>query len=230
MFVDEFGLAQFAQKNADAAAAADIGLERGDLGRVEPLEIQEKDGVEAVERMIAQEARRLDQRADAAFDLATGGQGGRQEQGIAGPRIAIDDQHRRRGRHLDHRVAHVVGGDGVAFQLGRNVVLAGRGEDDRKPAGDAFAGRDLLDDHRRSGQTVFGQRHRNVVGGAGGVVRHGHVHPQRHARGANAGGDPQIGNRQIRVRAHRRNRPVAAGLLAAGAGPASCGPSAGSSH
>ncbi len=53
MFVDEVGLVQLAQKDSDAASGADIGLERGDLGRVEPLEIQQKDGVEPVERMVA---------------------------------------------------------------------------------------------------------------------------------------------------------------------------------
>ena len=43
MLVDEIGLRQFAQEECHAAAAADIGLERLDLGRVEPLDVEQED-------------------------------------------------------------------------------------------------------------------------------------------------------------------------------------------
>ncbi len=97
-------------------------------------------------------------------------------------------------------VTFVVGRDRVALQISRYLMLAGGPEHNRKAAGDALAGWDFLDHDRRSGQTVFGQSHRNVACQAGGVIRNRHFHPQRHPRGANAAGRAEFRDRQIHVR------------------------------
>ena len=69
---------------------------------------------------------RFDLRADAGAHRPARRRGPIQEVGVAGLRVAVDQQHRHVGGQIDRAIAVVVGRHGVAFQPGGDLVRAGR--------------------------------------------------------------------------------------------------------
>ena len=95
--------------------------------------------------------------------------------------VAIDDQHRHRHRQIDDQEPMIVGGHGVAGQMGGHGVLARRAEQDRETQGFRFGAGRFRRTSARAGRGIFFQCERHFAGLSLPKFLTVDFHVQRHA-------------------------------------------------
>ena len=188
-----------AEEHAQAPAAGHVLLHRRDGRGVQPLDVQQVDGPEAVQDVEAEEAGLLDPRLDAGDHRPAGSSAAAEVGRVAGLGVAVDQQHRQTGGEIDRAPALVVLDDRVALQPGLDAVRAGGGKVDGESRLDRLARRDLARLDRGQGLVVGLDHHRHVADRGRAEVRHGDLHEQRHPGRPRAAAGTQVADRQVGV-------------------------------
>ncbi len=200
----------------DPAPRPGIGLQRTDLGLVEPLDVEKVDAVEAREVERCKRPRRLDARPQAGGGPGPGRQRGRQVErvtrevcGRAGLRKpSVHEQHVAGIDDLQHGGAGIVGFEGIARESCDDRAAAGRRKPRVKPAGDGRLRRNLIDPNSRPRHAVLLEFHLDVANGRLRVVANRHLHRHEHARRRHAPGHGEFLDAQIRGPVRRAGGPA----------------------